>query len=93
MRGLLPSLYAVVFVALLSLGWLFDQLYVRLSSEQQFDDHAGYTTALSLAAEYAAEKLPDVEAINQRLAAIDVTPMIEPMRELPLPAELAQQVF
>lgn len=92
MRSLLISLYAAVFVALLGLGWLIDQLYQRYSEAPPIDTHAGYREVLTLGSSRAAELLPNHEAAERFLAQLDVAAMLEPLSELPLPPPLAESL-
>jgi signal transduction histidine kinase len=90
MRGLVLTLYTGVFLVLLGLGWGIDQYYQTVIDEQPEQIHTGFRAVLSMAAHQVSQLEQDAGTIRSYLNTLPVKLILEPLADVPLPAELIE---
>lgn len=90
MRGLILTLYAGVFVALLGLGWGIDRYYDSVVHDEETLPYPGYHAALILLGEHVATLISSPEAAKAYLSTQPLNLSLDPLDSIPLPASLSK---
>lgn len=93
MRGLIFTLYAGVFLALLGLGWGIDRYYDSLLEDEKTLPYPGYHAALTLASNHIYSLIDNPEAARDYLSTqaleLSLQLSLEPVNAIPLPTALS----
>lgn len=94
MRGLIVTLYSVVFLALLGLGWGIDRYYESLIEDEKTLPYPGYHSMLTLASNHISSLVENPEAARAYLSTqaleLSLQLSLEPVNTIPLPPALSK---
>ena len=91
MRGLIFTLYAGVFLALLGLGWGIDRYYDSVVQNEKTLPYPGYHAALNLVSDHVSTLINKPEAAKVYLSRQSLELSLEPVNSIPLPTVLSER--